>query len=375
MKNTALANYIFSVKLITVTIIGFFLTTVNAQQVLGENKGRKSSQLLLRRVKRATACTNNFITNDRTNDPLLAAFYPADQLDACLNNSVLAANLTELGHIAFSKNQLLILKRKLGEIYTSGLPEDQIQQLGFIITVYGPEEISTWNITRLDTLALALSNSANVNTTKVIIENYLRGSGSLNAGVLDVIGGPALCSLSEETLRTILPSELKKAKPLDISTCTQAKKDIIFGIAKVAFQDRAGDPNAYYNLTRPYVGGARASDLRSLAAGNISMDFQTFSRLNPVEVEQLTAQNIRDLLGINLNSLGLNRNHEIVQHWVNSHTVKEVMSLGIGLQGGIAPAGLGNFFFKEFSETGSAPINSYSLLLSICIAVMGITLQ
>ncbi|XP_072416349.1 mesothelin-like protein [Chiloscyllium punctatum] len=88
---------------------------------------------------------------------------------------------------------------------------------------------------------------------------------------------------------TIQPNELKKARPLNIFTCTQAKKDILFGIAKVAFQHLAGDPKAYFNQLKPYIGGARASDLQRLAPGNISMDFQTFSSLNPVEVEKLTA--------------------------------------------------------------------------------------
>ncbi|XP_067912917.1 mesothelin-like protein [Heterodontus francisci] len=374
MKNTALPNCTFSMKLMTVIVIGFFLTILNAQLALGDRKTQRLNQMLLkRRVRRATDCTSGFITGEMTSNSLLLANYPATQLDACLNNSVLVANLTELGLIAFSSDQLLILKRKLGEFYTNGLPEERIKQLGFIITVYDPEELSTLNITNADTLALVLQNSPNIETTKAIVENYLQRSGQLNAVALDAIGGPILCSLSEENLRTILPSELKKAKPLDISTCTQAKKDIIFGIAKVAFQDQAGDLRTYLNLLKPYVGGAQAPDLQSLAAGNINMDFQTFSGLNPVEVEKLTAQNIRDLLGINLNSLKENESHELVQHWVNSHTESEVRSLGIGLQGGISPAGLGNIFFQELP--GSASVNSYSFLLSICIAVMSITLQ
>ncbi|XP_078096256.1 mesothelin-like protein [Mustelus asterias] len=376
MKNTVSANHTFSAKLMTVTIVGFFLTIVNAQLVVGDKQSPKSREMLFRkRVKRATECTEDFISSEKANDALLAAIYPADQLDACLNNSVLKTNLTELGYIAFSTDQLLILKRKLGEIYTNGLAEEQIQQLGFIITAYGPEEISKWNITTVETLALVIKNSPNLNTTNTIIKNYLRGSGSLNAAALDVIGGTALCTLSEEQLRTISPSELKKAKPLDISTCTQAKKDIIFGIAKEAFQDQAGDINAYYKLIKPYVGGAQASDLRHLATGNINMDFQTFSGLNPVEVKKLTAQNLRDLLGINLKSLKKNENHELVRLWVNSHSATDVMSLGIGLQGGISAAGLGNFSFDEPSGNGSASANSYSLLLSICLAVMGTTLQ
>ncbi|XP_048465781.1 mesothelin-like protein isoform X1 [Rhincodon typus] len=372
--NTPVLNWTFPVKLMTFVIIGLFLTILRAQLGVGENMSQSSSQTLSkRRMRRATDCTMGFIKGEMTSDSLRLASYSASQLDACLNNSVLIANLTQLGQIAFSREQLLVLKGKLGEIYVNRLREERIRKLGFIITVYGPEEIITWNIMNVDTLALVLSNSPNLNTTKAIISNYLQRSGPLNATALDVIGGPILCTLSEENLRTILPSELKKAKPLNTSTCTQAKKDILFGIAKVAFQDLAGDPKAYYNKLKPYIGGAQASDLQSLAAGNINMDFETFSSLNPVEVEKLTAQNIRDLLGINLNSLKENENHEIVWRWINTHTVAEVMSLGIGLRGGISPAGLGNFAFQELS--GSASVNSYSLLLSICITMMGITLQ
>ncbi|XP_072416351.1 mesothelin-like protein [Chiloscyllium punctatum] len=373
MRNTSMFNWIFSVKLIVV-IIASFWTILSAQPRLGENTSQSSSQMLFkRRMRRATDCTMGFISGEMTTNSLRLASYSASQLDACLNNNVLLANLTQLGQIAFSRDQLLVLKEKLDEIYTGGLPEERIRQLGFIITVYGPEDISMWNITNADTLALVLNNSPNLNTSKAIISNYLQRSGPLDAVALDAIGGPLLCTLSEENLRTILPSELKKAKPLNISMCTQAKKDILFGIAKVAFQDLAGDPKAYFNQLKPYIGGARASDLQRLAPGDINMDFQTFSSLNPVEVEKLTVQNIRDLLGINLNSIKENEDHEIVRRWVNSHTVDEVMSLGIGLRGGISPAGLGNFSFQELP--GSASVNSYNLLLSICITVMGITLQ
>eukprot|EP00061_Rhincodon_typus_P018774 g48091.t1 len=56
-----------------------------------------------------------FIKGEMTSDSLRLASYSASQLDACLNNSVLIANLTQLGQIAFSREQLLVLKGKLGE--------------------------------------------------------------------------------------------------------------------------------------------------------------------------------------------------------------------------------------------------------------------
>ncbi|XP_051877755.1 mesothelin-like protein [Pristis pectinata] len=373
MKKTMLPNS-NAVKIMSIITIGFFLITLNVQLSFSENQSQSRKLILLRnRVKRATDCPTKVITENITSEPTLPTTYTAEELDACLENEVLAKNLTQLGNIAFSKDQLIVLKRKLGEIYPDGLPQEEIQRLGFIITVYGPEEISTWNITDPNTLVLVLPNSPNFNTTIAIVSNYLQRSGPLNAVVLNAISGSTLCSLSEENLRTILPSELKKAKPLNISMCTQAKKDIIYGIAETAFRDQANDPNAYYPLIKPYISGAKVSDLRSLAAGNINMDYATFRTLNPVEVEQLTAEEIRNLLGENLNDLKTNENDLIVQRWINKHRPDEVESLGIGLRGGLSPAGIGVFVFPELP--GSASVNSYSILLSICITVMSITIQ
>ncbi|XP_067859817.1 mesothelin-like protein [Heptranchias perlo] len=426
MQKTVLPNWTFSLKIMMVNIaMGFFVATSNTQPAFAEKvletslneQSEKSPQMLVKaRVKRATACTQGFITPEKTTYFLLPTVYSAATLDTCLNNSVLAANLTELGNLAFSTDQLLVIKRKLAEktavldltsphfhqrkilawgtrnpnesvaicdrnsiedgrrsIYPGGLPQEEIQKLGIIITVYTTENISQWIITDPDALAAAIQNSGSAEMINALQSNYLKGSGVLDVTALNAIGGTMLCTASEEKLKTILPTELKKAKPLDISTCSQAKKDILFGIANVAFQDKAGNPKAYYNLLKPYVGGALVADLQSLAAGKIMMDYETFKGLNPTEVEKLTPQNIRDLLGVNLNSLKENENQEIVQHWINTHTASEVKSLGIGLQGAIFPAGLGNFHFWEIP--GSASVNNYSLLLSICIAVMSITMQ
>ncbi|XP_072916765.1 mesothelin-like isoform X2 [Hemitrygon akajei] len=327
------------------------------------------------RVKRATDCSTGVITEDNTREPDLPARYTAEQLDFCLDNEVLSKNLSELGNIAFSTPQLKVLKNKLGELYPGGLPQDQILRLGFIITVYGPEEISTWNITDPDTLTYVISNSPNFNTTVAILTNYAQKSGILTSTVLDTINGNILCRLSEEILQTIPPAELKKANPLNISTCTQRKKDIIYGVAKIAFQDQANNFNAYYPRIKPYISGAKATDLQRLANGDINMDYATFSTLNPVEVEKLSASDIRKLLGKNLNELKTNEKALIVQRWIYAHTSEEVESLGIGLQGGLSPAGIGNIVFSEDPDFNAASGNSYSILLSFCIIVMSITMQ
>ncbi|XP_059834638.1 mesothelin-like [Hypanus sabinus] len=105
------------------------------------------------------------------------------------------------------------------------------------------------------------------------------------------------------------------------------------------------------------------------------MDYATFSTLNPVEVEKLSASDIRKLLGKNLNELKTNEKASIVQRWIYAHTSEEVESLGIGLQGGLSLAGIGNIVFPEDPDFNAASSNSYSILLSFCIIVMSITMQ
>ncbi|XP_038676604.1 mesothelin-like protein isoform X1 [Scyliorhinus canicula] len=385
MEKTVSPNWTIVPKLMMVTIaFGFCVTIFSPQPTfagkvrdvsVNERSERSPQMLAKERVRRAIVCTLVFITPDKTDNFLLPSMYSATNLETCLNNSVLAANLTELGNLAFTTEQLVVIKRKLGEIYPGTLPQEEIKKLGLIITVYTIEDVSQWKITDPDVVAAAIENSGTAEAINVLKSHYLKGPGVLNATALNAIGGTTLCTATEERLKTIPPTEFRKAKPLDISTCTQARKDIIFGIAKVAFQDQAGDPHAYYNLTRPYVGGARASDLQRLAARRVNMDFETFKGLNPPEVEKLTALSIRDLLGRNLNALKENENQEIVQRWVNSHTMDEVMSLRIGLQGGILPAEVGIFSFKYFAKvSSSASVKSSSVLLSTCVAVMGITM-
>ncbi|XP_072337037.1 mesothelin-like protein isoform X1 [Scyliorhinus torazame] len=385
MEKTVSPNWTIVPKLMMVTIaFGFFVTISSPQPTftgkvqdvsLNERSERCPQMLAKERVRRAIACTLAFITPDKTDNFLLPSMYSATDLEACLNNSVLAANLSELGNLAFNTQQLLVIKRKLGEIYPGGLPQEEIKKLGLIITVYTIEDISQWKIIDPDVVAAAIENSGTAEAINILKSHYLKGPGVLNATALNAIGGATLCTATEVRLKTIPPTEFRKAKPLDISTCTQARKDIIFGIAKVAFQDQAGDPNAYYNLTRPYVGGARAADLQRLAARRVNMDFETFKGLNPSEVEKLSALSVRELLGGNLKTLKENENQEIVQCWVNSHTMDEVMSLGIGLQGGILPAKLGIFSLKYLAKvSASTSVKSSSALLSTCVAVMGITM-
>lgn len=356
--------------------IGFFLIATNLQLSFSEHHSQGRDLIEMhRRYKRETTCNETGkteITESDTTRFTLPAIYTAVELDACLSNSLLERNLTQLGLIAFGRDQLLVLVMKLRQIYPGGLPEEAIRKLGFIITVYEPEELITWNITMPSTLILVLRNSPNMNTTGTVLQNYLGRSGPLTADVLTEINGPVLCSLSEANLRTIAPEELRKASPLNISTCTQPKKNIIYGIAAAAFRNETADPTVYYPLIEPYLPGAPLSALQTLSTQNVNMDYSTFRQLNPDVVEKLTAPELRGLLGTNLGALKTNERDLIVQRWVRTHSPFEVDSLGVNLVGGQEPFGLGNIQIPI--PPSSASMNCYSILLSALITAMGVTL-
>ncbi|XP_060696324.1 mesothelin-like protein [Hemiscyllium ocellatum] len=385
-----LPNLTISLKTMLMKIaFGFFVVISSTHQTFTEkvHDGSLNKQLekcppmlVKGRVQRATGCDLVFITPDRTDHFLLPSTYTVASLDACLNNSVLAANLTELGNLAFNTDQLFVIKRKLGEIYPRGLPQEEIKKLGIILTVYTIDDISQWNITDPDVLAEAVQNTGSAAMTIALRSHYLKGLGVLDATALYVIGGPMLCTASEEKLETISRTELRKVKPLDISACSQAKKGIMFGIAKHAFQHHTANRQTYYNSIKPYLDGATAADLRILAISRINMDYETFERLNPAEVEKLSAQRLRGLLGRNLNYLKENESQEIVRRWVDSHTAAEVMSLGIGLRKGESSAELGTFPFQDllipdYALNNLASVKNNNLLSSTYIAVLGIILQ
>ncbi|XP_007904321.2 mesothelin-like protein [Callorhinchus milii] len=366
------------VKLMTVTVtIGFFLvSTCSAQRALFRTESQSPLEMLVKeRVKRAV-CPQGIITPQMTTQLLLPIRYPAADLDPCLSDEVLANNLTQLGNLAFNVDQLLVLKSRLTQLYPSGLPQEQLKQLGYIITVYGPGDVSRWNITDPDILASVLQNSPTPNLTNIIVSNYLREPGVLNTAALNAIGGKLLCTASEEKLRTILPTDLKNTNPLNISTCTQLKKDILYGIAKDAFEDRSGNLSANYRQINSYLGGAPAIDLQRLAAANVNMDIETFLNLNPVEVVKLSAQEVRDLLGVNLPKLKENESDPLVQAWIRTHSQADVRSLGVGLSGGRPSEQefeLGHFDFAEGHNSASS--NHLGLQCSFLVGVIIIAIQ
>ncbi|NWY02975.1 MSLNL protein, partial [Nothoprocta ornata] len=293
-----------------------------------------------RRAKRsAEGCQVKPIDSSTLFDPFLTLYYDSnEQFDLCLTDEALRNNLALLLEQPLTMDFLGIVKRRLGKLYPEGIPEEQLKELGLLAQYYTAEEISTWMVTSSDTL-LALFNPLfgtwKAPQARQLITRYLHLGGALTGPLLQTIGGRTLCNLDEEHISCITPEAIGCAGPLDISSCSQAKKNQLYSKAQQAFAGQAGTP-AYYSLIQPYLGGAPAKDLKDLAKTGIAMDIDTFTALNPEELQKLSVMDVKNLLGINLPDLKLVENLPAVINWIRRQDQWELDHiLGIGLQGGI----------------------------------------
>ncbi|KTG31562.1 hypothetical protein cypCar_00041258 [Cyprinus carpio] len=132
--------------------------------VRGQNTPKPQLKRLFRaiivtsfRAKRAAECTKGSITSLTIRDDAFPFGYDEVQFGLCLSSTVVKDNLASLCEkIEDSAFQRIILD-KLKEIQPNGLSEDQVQVLKSVSRNASVDEISKWNITKLDTLA-ALMN-------------------------------------------------------------------------------------------------------------------------------------------------------------------------------------------------------------------------
>ncbi|XP_025951063.2 mesothelin-like protein isoform X2 [Dromaius novaehollandiae] len=307
-----------------------------------------------RRLKRSTKhCLSAPVVASTISDPLfLLSYDTSEQFDLCLSNEVLKANLALLLEQPLTVEYLHVVKKKISEIYPEGIPENQLRLFGQLSHQYTAEEISTWRVTSSDTLAALLDPTAGkwkAPEAQHLITRYLDLGGTLTGPLLQKIGGRNLCNLAEDHICRITPEAIGSAGQLDISSCSQDKKDQLYIKAQEAFAGQAGT-RAYYSLIQPYLGGAPAKDLKDLAKTGIDMDIGTFTALNPDELQKLTVMDVKNLLGVNLPDLKQAENHPSVISWIKRQDQRELDHiLGIGLQGGMV----------EPSSTGSAtPANT-----------------
>ncbi|XP_051488404.1 mesothelin-like protein [Apus apus] len=292
-----------------------------------------------------TGCSSSPITAS-TISTLLVLTYSIEEFNLCLSDEVLKANLELLSEQPLPTTYLRVLKRKLSQIYPSGIPEKQLKELGTLSRLYTPKEISQWMVTSSDTLLALLDpsdgqwNPAQVNQ---LLKRYralggtLMGS-TLTGPLLQTIGGRNLCNLQEEQIDKIPLESIRTAGQLNISSCSQTKKDQLYRKAHEVFGDKAESTSVYYCHIWPYLGGAPADDLKSLAKRGtaINMDMGTFLNLNPKELQKLSIMDVKNLLGKNLHYLKAAENETVVVDWVKRQSQQELdCILGIGLQGGM----------------------------------------
>ncbi|KAM6407459.1 mesothelin-like protein [Rhynochetos jubatus] len=299
------------------------------------------------RLKRsADCCLSAPITASTISDLLLLITYDTpEQFDLCLSNEVLEANLEALLGQPLTVEYLRVVKKKLEQIYPSGIPEEQLKVLGPLSRQYTVQEISLWPVSSSDTLSALLNPSDGkweAAQVQQLLSTYLALGGTLTGPLLRKIGGRNLCNLQEEQINQISPEAIRTAGQLNISSCSQTKKDQLYRLAQEAFSAQAGTKRAYYCQIWPYLGGAPAKDLKDLATAGVAvdMDMDTFLALNPDELQELSVTDVKNLLGENLPHLKEAENETLVMRWVKRQSQRELdCTLGIGLQGGMEEPG------------------------------------
>ncbi|XP_027512188.1 mucin-2-like [Corapipo altera] len=274
-------------------------------------------------------------------NPLLFLDYSPEEFNLCLSNDVLIENLEALLDIPFTVEYYKVMKEKVDQTYPSGIPEEQLRRLGLLARQYSEEEISQWSVTSSDTLAALLDPSGGEwddSQVQQLLSRYLTLGGTLTGPLLQAIGGSRLCNLREVQMEQIPAQAIGTAGQLNISACSQAKKELLYRKAREAFAGLADTPSAYYCRLRPYLGGAPADDLKDLANAGVAidMDMDTFLSLNPEELQKLSVMDVKNLLGKNLPELKKAENEPLVMGWVERQFQRELdRVLGIGLQGGM----------------------------------------
>ncbi|XP_026210294.1 uncharacterized protein LOC113158540 [Anabas testudineus] len=286
------------------------------------------------RMKRGAGCTTDNITQVVVSNPSFPFGYDLTQFDLCLDISVLTDNLNSICQKVDDSSFQAIILAKLNQAFPSGLADSVVQVLSSVSRVASLNDISKWNITKIDTLAALMTTSDgpwDAAKSNAIITKYLNTSGnSLGSAELNSIGSN-LCSLNTSTLTTITPDSIKNANPLKVLSCSTEQKQILYGISNVSFSSLRGNSSLYYNLIKPTLGGAPLSDVVTLSTQNINMDIATFQSLDPNVISNLTVTNVKGLLGNQLPDLKLFENDTIIQSWLNKQLQSDLDTLGLGL--------------------------------------------
>ncbi|KAM9101642.1 uncharacterized protein ACOB8E_008534 isoform 3-T3 [Sarcophilus harrisii] len=335
-----------------------------------------------RNKRDTTACLGVPLTAEKVRkerDMIAARYTSSSDLKACLPDSILKNHLEIFGSMEFEDPLLQVLKMKLDEML-GVLPEDYLPLLGHITKAYQPAEMARWNITAVDTLVALLRGTSWLNQDEKVnamVNQYLKGNHTQLGGTILTALDPYICALEDHLLQQISPEAIWELRsPLNISQCSQRKKNLIYHQIKASVLEHQNTHNAYYQMLKSLLGGAPAEDLIQFAAHSPVMDMDTFTTLNPEEVKKLSPQNLKDLLDTNLSELNTIVEHSTVQAWVKAHTQSEVNAIGLKIMAGHPDPTPDGFFVL----TSAPPISraegallkehtsqiSYTTLLALC---------
>ncbi|CAM4519061.1 unnamed protein product [Lepidochelys kempii] len=293
------------------------------------------------RQKRAANCTRTPLTTEvvvKQRDLLASKYTSSSDLDACLPDDVLRKNLETLGKMEFQDPLLQVLKLKLDKIFGT-LPEDYLPLLGNIARMYTTAEIANWNITTAETLSALLTGTSwqqDLPKVKSLVTRPLEANGNQFDGTILTLLAPHICALEDTQIKAISSEAIREtSRPMNTSLCSQRQKNLLYSQLRAAYEENQSSPDAYYQLLKPAIGGAPTKDLIKFASGYPVMDIATFTVLNPDEVQKLSAQNLKDLLGANLPELNNLADDPVVKAWTQAHNQSEVNSLGLLLVAGL----------------------------------------
>uniref|UniRef100_A0A8C3SGH5 Uncharacterized protein n=1 Tax=Chelydra serpentina TaxID=8475 RepID=A0A8C3SGH5_CHESE len=254
------------------------------------------------------------ITEEVVMDELMPIYYTPEELQACLQGVTLVTHLALMMQYPFTDQQLAVLKKKLDEMYPNGYPDKIIPNLGAISSFVTIDDIKKWNITSADTLAFLLSNEPpNEQVISYQLNAYLFGF----APWFEILIFMGAAYFIQSWVAH--PGSLDQPFLFYFWFC--ATSAVLSGFALFCFF--------------PTPGGAPGEDLRALSKDNVNMDIGTFMSLKKDSVLNLTADDIKGLLGLNLDDLKNQQYNSPAKDWIRLQRQSELNKLDIGLTGGI----------------------------------------
>ncbi|XP_053085695.1 uncharacterized protein LOC128317516 [Pangasianodon hypophthalmus] len=260
--------------------------------------------------------------------------FNSTQFDLYLDIAVLQNNLAAITEKVVDTSLQTVILNKLNQIYPSGLTDGVLQLLGSASRVATIDDISKWNITIIDTLSSLIDSNDGLwepEKSKAVIMRYLSmGNRSLGSAEINAVGSN-ICTLNISVLENINAESLKEVLFPDLSSCTIEQKSALYITANTSFSNQRSNAKTYYQIMRPYLGGAPVEDIQALSTQNISMDITIFISLDPAVLKILNVSTVRDLMGVNIADLKLFENSSVVQSWVSRQNQSDLNTLNLGI--------------------------------------------